>query len=183
MHRKSWRRQNGASKHCNRLVFSLHLVVFTNPYIVHDWGAGTTRCSALYAAAASLAPVSLTAAAHALCDFKASLQPAAHWQDLDASSFVDTARCFLGEVHSGMLSAVSTDALPHVANARHWLPASHALAIGSLGESLTETLYAVSRQADALVQQQLTSAPQLHLLVALLATLPLHANLIRLCMY
>lgn len=109
--------------------------------------------------------------AAALSEAKALLQPAAHWHDLYASSFVDTARCFLSEVHSGILSAVRTDSLPQVAVSPHW-PASHMLAIGSLGESLTETLYAVSRQADALVQQQLTSAPRLHLLVALICHSP-----------
>lgn len=138
--------------------------------------AGSKRCSTLTAAAASLStltPGSLPAAAHALPKATALLQLAARQDGLDASSFLDTARCFLGEVHRGVLSAVSTDALLQVAITPHWLPASYALAIGSLGESLTEMLYAVSRQADALVQQQLTSAPQLRLRVAVFATPPL----------
>ena len=116
--------------------------------------------------------MSLPAAAHALSEASALLQPAAHWHEVDASSLVDTARCSMVEVHSGMLSAVSTDALFQAGSVVHWMPASHALALGSLGESLTDILYAVSRQADALVQQQLTSAPQLHLLDAISATFP-----------
>ena len=115
--------------------------------------------------------MSLPAAAHALSEANALFQPAAHWHGLNASSFMYTARCNLGEEHSGIFSAVSPDALPQGGNALHWLPARQVLALGSLGESLTEVLYAVSRQADALVAEQLTSAPQLHLLV-IFATCP-----------
>ena len=115
----------------------------------------------------------LPVATHALPEAEALLQLFAHLQGLHASSLLDTARSFLGDIYAGMPSAaVSTGALSEVANAPHLLPASHALVIGSLGESLAEDLYAVSRQADALVQQQLTSAPRLLCLVAPFASFP-----------
>ena len=54
----------------------------------------------------------------------------------------------------------STDAMAQLADAQQWMAASDALLLGSLGDSLGDSLYTLGRQADALVQQQLTGAAQ-----------------------
>ena len=54
----------------------------------------------------------------------------------------------------------SADAMAQLADAQQWAAAHDALLLGSLGDLLGDSLFALSRQADALVQQQLTGAAQ-----------------------